>query len=111
MKIRYRFLEGKRPSNELKDIFGMAYTGFLSSNLNAIFLSKKMYKTIGLGKPLEDITEKNLKGIFEVHSYKFGEIHEIEIPDNNEEWTPDELIVEQMKYWDSINMKQKRQIA
>jgi len=95
MTIRYRILESiDKYGNHF--IVGIAYTGFSTpANGMAVFMSDKSLKEDFLNIPLEKVSIDVISGLStDTHQFIFSEISEKDIPDEDDEWNPDELLEE-----------------
>ncbi|GEM_PF-3548327 len=95
MKIRYRVLESVDEHNN-HFVVGIAHTGFSTPvNGMAAFMSDKSLKEDFLNIPLEKVSIDVIPGLLtDTHQFSFSEISEKDISDEDDEWTPDELLEE-----------------
>lgn len=105
MKVKYRFLECKDDEGYIHAA-GIAYIGFFNEGTN--FLTLRSMKARLLKADLDKLTIKDLGEPNRELPYYWGEIKEIKISEEDEEWTPDELLENQQKNLESLIKKQQQ---
>ncbi len=95
MIVRYRFLERTDKENN-RMATGIAYSGFFSPELGpASYCSLKCIKDRDLGIPVDKLEAIDiLNYVSTEYRHELGPVQTIHVPDEDDEWTPDDLLYE-----------------